>query len=96
MEQLPSTSRDSPRLLSDTNATLSVNEYLESSASPSTKKLINQVKNLFKQTMESLNQKEGSNFHTNLDDYEVEDLPNVLARFLCRGRCYKQLCVQET
>ena len=32
--------------------------------------------------MEYLNKAEGSNFHTNLDDYEIEDLPNVMARFL--------------
>ena len=81
MDQLPSTSEEPPRMLSDENSCLSIHEYLYSSASPSTKKMINQVKSLFTQTIKSLNQKESSNLCTNIDEYEIQDLPNVLARF---------------
>ena len=81
MDQLPSTSEEPPRMLSDKNSCLSIHEYLDSSASPSTKKMINQVKSLFTQTIKSLNQKESSNLCTNIDEYEIQDLPNVLARF---------------
>ena len=75
MDQLPSTSKEPPRMLFNENSCLSINEYLDSSASPSTKKMINQVKNLFTQTIKSLNQKESSNLCRNIDKYEIQVLP---------------------
>ena len=55
MDQATSTENTKSRLIANENVNLTINEYVEESASPSTKKLINQVKSLFNQTMDAYN-----------------------------------------
>ena len=69
MDQATTTENTKSRLIANENVNLTINEYVEESASPSTKKLINQVKSLFNQTMDAYNQKENCNLSKNIDDY---------------------------
>ena len=81
MDQATSTENTKSRLIANENVNLTINEYVEESASPSTKKLINQVKSLFNQTMDAYNQKENCNLSKNIDDYGLDELPSALSRF---------------
>ena len=63
------------------NVEVSINEYLDGSKAANSKKLERQVVKLFQDTISSLSKIDASVEYKQLDDYCLEELPQVLARF---------------
>ena len=83
-----SSTNNSSRSVAESNINLSVNEYLEGARSPNSKKLENQVINLFNSTMESLNKTESTNSYKKLNDTSIDELPARLSKFfMCCLNC---------
>ena len=67
-----SSTNNSSRSVAESNINLSVNVYLEGARSPNSKKLENQVINLFNSMMESLNKTESTNSYKKLNDTSLD------------------------
>ena len=78
---MSSTSNNSSRSVAESNINLSFNEFIEGSRSPNSKKLENQVINLFNATMEALNKSENTNSYKKLHETTIEELPSRLCKF---------------
>lgn len=63
------------------NVEFSINEYLDGSKAANSKKLEKQVVKLLHETINSLSKVDSSVVYKQIDDYSLEELPEVLARF---------------
>ena len=65
-----------------TNVKMTINEYLEAGKSDNTRRLDKQAVKLFHSTIMALSEQDKSVIYKNIDEYSLEELPDILCKFL--------------